>query len=245
MRTKRILTFFVTLMCGYILFAQEQHPENCPLGGVEDCQGQCGNFTDENSDGFCDFAILSKQNKNTKQQSIINTDSTKNATKSTTKTTKTPRVTNQKDNITKEPAQEQIESSQEQSVQQQTEIIEENTPSITPKKTNNKGISYHFWQILICTLVVYIVSVVIVRKKIIKKTTQRRFWNVILGITCLVSCLIGIYIVLARMYGWSMNFRTLMLYHVDFGVCMTIIAIIHILWHMTYWKNLFKVANKK
>lgn len=98
---------------------------------------------------------------------------------------------------------------------------------------------------MIATLTLYIVSVILVKVKIIKKVTHRKFWNVILLITCLVSCLLGVYVVFAQMYSLPMNYMTLMQLHVDFGISMTIVVIIHILWHLKYWKNLFKNAKNK
>ena len=73
-----------------------------------------------------------------------------------------------------------------------------------------------------------------------KKISHRKIWNCVLLITCLVSCLFGLYIVLAKMYDWSMNYMTVLKLHVDFGIVMTIIAIIHIVWHWRYFKNMLK-----
>lgn len=245
MRINRVIAFVGAMIFSYVMLAQVQHPENCPWGGVQDCEGQCGNFTDENKDGFCDYAVLTKQKKEVK-------DTVKNETKATKETTSKKQTIEKKEkkankevlsieNEKKVENTEQAETIQEEPVIRETQT---ETQSLTINTMNKKKSGYHLWSILIGTLAVYVVSVILVKKKVIKKVNQRRFWNVVLGLTCLVSCLIGVYVVLARMYGWSMNFRTLMLYHVDFGIGMTIIAIIHICWHINYWKNLFKVAGK-
>lgn len=230
-------------------YSQEQHPENCPFGGREDCTGYCGQFTDENGDGFCDYAILTKNKSSDikKQDSITKHPITE--VKETSKTKTTNRKEDTKVSSTNSPSNN---LSDKESLQQivDTQTVNSSEPVIQQESTDNNVINktktpYHFWSILIITIGLYIVSVAAVKTKKIKKTSQRKFWNIILLVTCLVSCLLGIYIVLAKMYGWSMNYMTVLKYHVDFGICMTIIAIIHIFWHITYWKNLFKGAKQK
>lgn len=228
------------------LFAQEQHPENCPFGGREDCTGYCGNFTDENGDGFCDYAILTKQTKketkdtvknNTKQK--LNTIIEKNASKKVeNKAEKEKSIvvnvqTNSSEIVSQTPT-EMVEN----------ELVESATETATIKPMKRRHMRFHFWEIFIATIVLYTFTAVLSNKKVIKKLTHRKIWNCLLLITCLVSCLIGVFIVLAHMYDWKYDHMTLMTLHVDFGLAMTIIAIIHILWHTKYWKNLFKGANK-
>lgn len=62
--TKNILTLMIATVFSITLFAQ-QKTENCPLGGRENCTGFCGNFTDANKDGYCDYSKL-KDNKDLK-----------------------------------------------------------------------------------------------------------------------------------------------------------------------------------
>jgi len=79
------------------------------------------------------------------------------------------------------------------------------------------------------------------QKQIIKKVTHRRIWNVLLLITFLVSCLFGLLLVIQINYNFAMDiFRTILYWHVQFGIAMSFIAIFHFLWHLKYYLNMFK-----
>ncbi len=251
---KKILLFAATLFFVALnSFAQVQHPENCPFGGRENCTGYCGQFTDENGDGYCDYSILT--NKKEDNQNTIKEDSTaKKAQINNENASKIKKTTEKKDNknaYQTEGTNHLTVTAEQDEIQKENETIEEPSSNADEKADavtmNVKKVSspYHFWSIFLVTIVLYVLSVVLVRAKKIKKITQRKFWNIVLLITCLVSCLLGVYIVLAKMYAWEMNYMTVLKFHVDFGICMTIIAIIHILWHITYWKNIFKSAKQK
>ena len=243
---KKILLLVLSAFLAIGVFAQEQHPENCPFGGVVDCTGQCGLFVDENGDGICDNAVLSKSNKTEKQtdkkaseQNLTQENSVKQTLQADKKQEQSAAKTIQ-ENVAADKDVQTVSGATET----MTESAAEETVTIQMPKQERK-FPYHLWQVLIATLGLYCLTAVLVKAKKIKKVNHRRLWNVILGITCLVSCLIGVYVVFAKMYGWSMNYLTLMQLHVDFGISMTVIAVIHILWHLNYWKNLFKGAGKK
>ena len=239
------LLILSTLFCVYVN-AQQQHPENCPFGGVVDCTGQCGLFTDENGDGICDNAVLSRDKKPAKQDAE-QTDKKQEVTKDNNKIEKQINQAVEKVNESKKidfKATEDTTETLSGATETMTETVAEETSTVEVQKAERK-FPYHLWQVLIATLGLYIVSAVLVKMKVIKKVNHRRFWNAILGITFFVSCLIGLYVVFAKMYGWSMNYLTLMQLHVDFGISMAVVAVIHCFWHINYWKNLFKSTSKK
>lgn len=232
---KRLLFLIICLFSFSFIYAQ-QDTSQCPFGGRVDCTGFCGLFTDNDGDGFCDYSLLTTQNEEKEKKEATTVEQ-----KETQKTTSEPKAI--KTIEKKETEQSKDEVSQEETepflIEEQTITTTQTTPA---KKNNVKALSpYHFWLLLIITLVLYILSTILVKSKFIKKATHRKIWNFILLITCLVSCLLGIYIVLAKMYGWTMNYMTLLKLHVDFGIVMTIVAIIHILWHIRYFKNMLKV----
>lgn len=231
---KRFLFLILCLSVLCLTYAQ-QDTSQCPFGGRENCTGYCGLFTDNNSDGFCDYSLLTNQNEEKEKKEAATVE--KNETQ---KETPEPKAIKTSEN-------KEIEQSKDEVLQEETQplLIEEQSVTITQTatatKTNAKALSpYHFWLLLVITLVLYILSTILVKSKFIKKATHRKIWNFILLITCLVSCLLGVYIVLAKMYGWTMNYMTLLKLHVDFGIVMTIVAIIHILWHIRYFKNMLK-----
>ncbi len=232
---KRFLFLFVCLSALCLTYAQ-QDTSQCPFGGREDCTGYCGLFTDNDGDGFCDYSLLTNQNEENEKKEATTVD--KKEVPKTTSESNSIKATEKKD--TEQPKKEVSQEETEQSLIEEQTIT--TTQTITVTKTNVRALSpYHFWLLLIITLILYILSTILVKSKFIKKATHRKIWNFILLVTCLVSCLLGVYIVLAKMYGWTMNYMTLLKLHVDFGIVMTIVAIIHILWHIRYFKNMLKV----
>lgn len=79
-----------------------------------------------------------------------------------------------------------------------------------------------------------------------KKISHRKIWNILLLITGLVSCLLGFFLVIQINYNLKMDWLwTIKLYHVQFGIAMTVIMVIHILWHTNYWKSIFNSKKNK
>jgi hypothetical protein len=91
------------------------------------------------------------------------------------------------------------------------------------------------------TLGLYFLTLILYKRNIIKRIHHRKLWNLLLLLTFLVSCLFGFFLVIQLNYNVAMSaFKTLMYWHVEIGISMTIIAVIHILWHLTYFKNMLK-----
>lgn len=227
---KKIFCLAVFVAAFLLSFAQV---EQCPMGGRENCTGYCGAFNDNNGDGFCDFSIIKKEEA--KAQS---------SKKETTSEKRENNKIERRDTETK-PSFSEIESSiaeaETESITQEISTFTDTTPIVKQKLS---GYKKHFWPICITTLVLYALSSLLVWKKKIKKVNHRRLWNCILLITCLVSCLLGFYVAIAKIYGWSFDYMSIMVHHVDFGVSMTIICIIHILWHLKYFKNIISNAKQ-
>lgn len=230
---KNFCCLVVFSLISFIGFAQ-QDTEQCPFGGRENCTGYCGLFTDGNKDGYCDYALLNLPKENKKEQSE-----------------KPPVAEPKAVDTAKDSVQNtQIISSEREygnptfdSLQNASPTIEEVDSDTEIEKTKAKT-PYHFWILLILTLVLYEYTSLLVKYNKMKKITHRKIWNTILLITCLVSCLLGLYIVLAKMYDWSMDYMTILQLHVDFGIVMTIIAIIHIVWHWRYFRNMMKTKER-
>lgn len=231
---KRLLFLCICLFAFVFTYAQ-QDTSQCPFGGREDCTGYCGLFTDNNADGYCDYSLLTNQNK--EQENKETATSQKSKTPKTTPEPKAIKTTEQ--GVTKQSEEDtlKVAFSSEQTISASTTSSQSTTPQVIATKSLSP---YHFWWLLVVTLILYVFSTLLVKSKKVKKATHRKIWNFILLVTCLVSCLLGVYIVLAKMYGWTMNYMTLLKLHVDFGIVMTIVAIIHILWHIRYFKNMIK-----
>ena len=104
-----------------------------------------------------------------------------------------------------------------------------------------KPFRYPLFTILGITLALYLFTFVMVKTGKMAKPTHRKIWNVTLGITCLVSCLLGVVLAFLINYGIRPTcYVTLLHWHVYFGIAMTLIAIFHIFWHTEYFKAIFK-----
>ena len=71
--------------------------------------------------------------------------------------------------------------------------------------------------------------------------THRRFWNIILLISFIISGLLGLILALFIDQKWSLLwYQPLLWSHVEFGIIMALVSIMHIFWHLRYFKTIFK-----
>lgn len=194
----------------------------CPFGGKVNCTGECGFFEDKNGDGYCDNGIVKLKPEDS------------------TKTPASPKQTSPNTKInTPIPQPVDTVDTAIQIVSVPTDSTA-TTSSQTDKPSNPFKKPYDLIPIALVTLFAYLLSEILVKKQKIKKITHRRIWNLILLISCLVSCLLGLFLIIQINYHIAMAaFRTVRYLHVQFGIIMTIIAIIHIIWHLPYFKNFF------
>lgn len=98
--------------------------------------------------------------------------------------------------------------------------------------------NYNFLIIFITTLSSYFLSLFLVKIKKINLIQHRRFWNLILLISFLASCLLGLFLAFSidnqLSLGW---YLPLIWYHVEFGIVMALVSIFHFIWHIPYYKS--------
>ena len=113
------------------------------------------------------------------------------------------------------------------------------------KEEKDRGMIYHLWPITAFLIGLYLLTWVLMKKKIIQFINHRRFWNLLLLLTVLVSGLLGVLLIFRINSGviTPMPFNILY-WHVEFGIAMFIISIFHTLWHWNYFKIMF-VRRKK
>ena len=105
--------------------------------------------------------------------------------------------------------------------------------------------SYHFFLITFIVLGSYFTSYLLVKFKKISQIQHRHFWNIVLLITFLVSCLLGLILALSIDQQLSLKFYLpLIWYHVEFGIVMSLVSIFHFLWHLPYYRSILKRSNK-
>ncbi len=89
-------------------------------------------------------------------------------------------------------------------------------------------------------LFTYLLSYFAIQLKIISKSSQRKFWNTLLFITFLTTASLGLFLALQVNYKFTIPaIDTWISFHVDFGIAMAFIAIIHISWHFGYYLKFF------
>ncbi len=253
-KLKLLLCLLLVSLCGLRAIAQVE--QDCP---VEDCPGQCGRFIDQNGDGFCDHRQLSAKvaalaarriayQQAAEQESSSDTLSTPAAEPGSNPRETSHNADKKAETPTSTPP---LESTNTNASERETTDTVVTTNAIspadeeTPQPQKYKS-PYSLILISTLTLGLYLISSILVKTNTLKKSTHRKIWNVLLLITGLVSCLLGFFLVIQINYNLKMEwFRIVKLYHVQFGIAMTIVMIIHILWHLNYWKTLFRTKDKK
>lgn len=234
-----IAIFVITAQVG---FSQVQ--QDC---GALDCPGRCGRFIDQNGDGFCDHGRVSAPAKPV-EETVIETPIIE-ATPKKAEKAETPAKKTEEQHKCQEGTcsgehncahhegchhcnHAEVEDPETAAVPTETEEPAE------PVKTKSP---YSLILISSLTLGLYLISFILVKANVWKKATHRKVWNILLLITGLVSCLLGFFLVIQINYNLKMDwFWTVKVYHVQFGIAMTIVVVIHILWHMNYWKSIFR-----
>lgn len=239
---KKLIVFASVFLLS--IFVVEEVKAQCPFGGKVNCEGECGRFTDDNSDGFCDFGALEKakevepepvqepQNQVQEQQEKKEPATTAAQSK---KESKTKEIVKTEPIVEQEKQQTEVQTSETLTLQSETQ-----TEELVEKKKNTPK-PYNVLLITGICLAAYLLTFILVKLGKIKKITHRKIWNLALLITCLVSCLLGFVLALQINYRFGMNcFRDFLKLHVEFGIAMTVVAFFHIIWHLKYYKNLFK-----
>jgi spermidine synthase len=104
---------------------------------------------------------------------------------------------------------------------------------------------YSLVTISVLCLLFYGVTLALVRFGIISDAWQRKFWNTLLLLSILVAGCIGLF--LAITVNFKINFSltdTFLVWHVDFGIALFVIAVFHFSWHIKYYRFLFSPGSK-
>lgn len=228
--------FFAAILFLFAFCMNSQAQQDCD---VIDCPGQCGRFIDQNGDGFCDHGGLSKPTA----EPVQNADTAKpEKVAAKGKTVVKPSVS-----TTDIAVEKDAEKAKPQALTVQTDTTTEKevVPATEEQLKQRRKSPYDLLLISGLTLVLYAFSAILVKVNVLKKATHRKIWNVVLLVTAIVSCLSGFFLVIQINYGIAMqSMRTFRYWHVQFGIPMTIVAVIHILWHINYWKSLVH-SNKR
>lgn len=252
MRTK--ILFLLVFLFTFLSYNNNIHAQ-CPRGKVN-CEGECGRFIDEDGDGHCDLPFVGKEKpkRQSSQQDVpqIKANPKKIEPKKQVEDTSdkeliidslVPEIIIDGEDTVVEAVvvsivnRENPNSKRNRSDKDDEDDIENVDLVKTPKP-------YRLVAITSITLLAYFLTMILVRAGRIKRITHRKIWNSILLITFLMSCLLGFLLVIQINYDVLKSLYLLNLkIHVEFGIAMTLVAIIHILWHLTYFKKLIRTKK--
>jgi len=92
---------------------------------------------------------------------------------------------------------------------------------------------------------IYLLSLQLVSLKSISKALHRKIWNSALLITFLVTAILGLLLAIQVNYKFEWPIvKTLLVWHVDFGIAMSLIGTFHLLWHSKYYLKIFHPGRK-
>jgi spermidine synthase len=99
---------------------------------------------------------------------------------------------------------------------------------------------YHVSGIVITVSLLYLLSYLFYRTGIFTRGIHRKIWNSLLAVAFLFTAIVGILTALQINYKWNIPLiSSLLKWHVETGICLGIIGIFHLIWHFSYYKELF------
>jgi len=105
---------------------------------------------------------------------------------------------------------------------------------------------YHVIIIGIISVILYFLTLTGSKFGLITTRAHRSFWNTILLITFLTTATAGIFLALQSNYKWDIEgVEKILNWHVDFGIALSFTALIHLTWHLGYYKSLIKGSKEK
>jgi spermidine synthase len=99
---------------------------------------------------------------------------------------------------------------------------------------------YHVTGIGLTAIIIYCISYFYYRTGFFSQQTHRKFWNIILAGTFLITAMAGIFMALQITYKWNIPFiKSVLKWHVEFGAGMAFTGIFHFLFHLSYFTKIF------
>jgi len=100
---------------------------------------------------------------------------------------------------------------------------------------------YDFADLTAYIVLVYGASFLLYRGGRITVRAHRMVWNALLFLTFAASAASGVILILKINYGIVVAAPFNLLYwHVETGIAMTVISVFHILWHLDYYRSMFR-----
>jgi predicted membrane-bound spermidine synthase len=95
-------------------------------------------------------------------------------------------------------------------------------------------------------LILYIISYIFCRIGYYPLSYHKKFWNSILALAFIVAAIAGILMALQITYKWDIpSVKTILKWHVEFGIGMAVTGLLHFIWHLSYFVNIISGENKE
>jgi spermidine synthase len=93
----------------------------------------------------------------------------------------------------------------------------------------------------IAIILLYGLTYLLYRAGIILKKTHRQIWNTGLLLTFFITAILGLLLAVQVNFKLEITWiKELLVWHVDFGIGMCMVAIFHFIWHWNYYRDLLK-----
>ena len=241
---------------------------DCPYGEVL-CEGKCGLFIDTDNDRICDHCQLAPEDRNNTSVNAKLTEEEIDEIHElvTGKELKTKNVNEIAEiyqiNATKfsEKISEYLKTDikPEDSFQflhdnyglepnipkdiataMRVEEIQANIPNIQNASSKQSERIYYLMPISMLLIMLYLITFISSKKKIISVVNHKKIWNILLLISFLISGLLGILLIIKINFGTSIILPfNILFWHVEAGIVMFVICIFHIIEHWHYFKKNF------
>lgn len=217
------------------------------------CSYGCGRHIDQNNDGYCDLTTFTEELLHKIQHckdSVAQAEQKKNnqtANADSLSKTKSNKKEIKENKTIKSQPENKVQSPITTAASTDTTSKAETTSTIVNQMAVKMPESKPYDLILVSliTIGLYLSTLCLSVFGLIKKVNHRRIWNVLLLLTFLISCLFGFFLVIQINYNFILDwFKTILYWHVEIGIAMTLISIFHIWWHLRYFKNIFKKSSQ-
>lgn len=106
---------------------------------------------------------------------------------------------------------------------------------------------YHVTGIGITATLLYLLSYYLYRAGFYPIHVHKNLWNTILAAAFIITALAGLFLALQASYKWELSFvKTILKWHVEFGIAMAFSGMFHFIWHFSYYVRMFpRQANQE
>ena len=97
----------------------------------------------------------------------------------------------------------------------------------------------------ISLLLLYFLTFLLYRTGIISGKSHRQFWNTGLLLTFFVTAALGLLLAVQVNYKLEIPWiKELLVWHVNFGIGMSVIAVFHFIWHWSYYRDMIRSSRR-